>query len=189
LFLDEVAEIPVEHQAKLLQLLQSRIYFPLGATAPVQADIRLVAATNCDLEAAVREKRFRQDLFFRLEVLPVRVPALRERREDLPELSQALAHAVCERHRLPALELTPGALRAVFAAEWPGNVRQLENHLEAAAVRATSDQAQQIEARHVFPEQLAAASDDARPLTFQESTRRFQRELLEKALQENTLNV
>jgi Nif-specific regulatory protein len=189
LFLDEVAEIPVEQQAKLLQLLQSRTYFPLGASAPVEADIRLVAATNCDLEIAVKEKRFREDFFFRLQVLPVRVPALRERREDLSELAQALAQKACERHRLPPLELSPGALRAVVGAEWPGNVRHLENHLEAAAVRASGDRARQIQAHHVFPDRVGEEPEDARALTFQESTRRFQRDLLERALDEAHWNV
>jgi len=189
LFLDEVAEIPLEHQAKLLQLLQSRTYFPLGSNQVVSADIRLVAATNCELEAAVEQGRFREDLFFRLQVLPVRVPALRERREDAAELAQALAQVVCERHRLPHLELSPGALRAVATADWPGNVRQLENHIEAAAVRASGERARHIEVQHVFPERDQQTSDDTSELSFQESTRRFQCELLERTLEQTQWNV
>ena len=187
LFLDEVAEIPFEAQSKLLQLLQSRDYYPLGATEPVQADVRLVAATNVDLEEAVREKRFREDLFFRLQVLPVRMPALRERREDLRDLAKALLLQVCERNRLPRLELSPGALRAIHAAEWPGNVRQLENAVEAAAIRAAGEGASGIELRHVFVDREEA--EDARALTFQEATRRFQQELLELTLKETDWNV
>ena len=91
-------------------------------------------------------------------------------------------------NRLPNLELSPGAVRAVLAAEWPGNVRQLENHLEAAAVRASGDRARQIEARHVFPD-LEAEPADARALTFQEATRRFQCDLLERTLDEAQWNV
>jgi Nif-specific regulatory protein len=187
LFLDEVAEIPLEAQPKLLQLLQSRRYFPLGAADAVEADVRLVAATNCDLEEAVREKRFREDLLFRLQVLPVRMPSLRERREDVALLARALCGVVAARHRLGALALSPGAQRAIESAEWPGNVRQLENALEAAVIRAAGEGATGVEARHVFERIPEDAVDDAP--TFQEATRRFQRRLLKEALDETGWNV
>jgi Nif-specific regulatory protein len=186
LFLDEVAELPAESQGKLLQLLQSRTYYPLGDTQAVRADVRLVAATNTDLEEAVRERRLRDDLFYRLQVLPIRLPALRERRDDLVELAGALLERVRERHGLEPLELSPGALRAVEAAEWPGNVRQLENALEAGAIRAAGQGALSLETRHLFPEEPLAPEGE---LTFQEATRRFQRELLERTLGETDWNV
>jgi Nif-specific regulatory protein len=187
LFLDEVAELPPESQAKLLQLLQSRLYYPLGASDPVHADIRLVAATNADLEEAVREKRLREDLYYRLQVLPIRMPTLDERRSDLAELSSALCERACERHRLPRLVLSPGALAAIEGAEWPGNIRQLANAVEAGAVRAAGQGASRVETRHVFPEaQQAAAMNDP---TFQEATRRFQRDLLERTLRDLDWNV
>jgi Nif-specific regulatory protein len=190
LLLDEIGELPYAQQAKLLQLLQSRSYSPLGSNAPVSADVRVIAATNADLEAAVRERRFREDLFFRLQVLPVRMPSLRERRSDLPDLAVALLAAVCERHRLPALALSRGALAAIESADWPGNVRQLENAVEAAAIRAAGGGASEVEAAHVFP---GAEPDrgraDGTPLTFQEETRHFQRRLLERTLEECEWNV
>jgi Nif-specific regulatory protein len=189
LFLDEVAELPLDSQAKLLQLLQSRSYFPLGAAQPVRADVRLVAATNLDLEEAVRQRRLREDLYYRLQVLPIRLPSLRERRGDLIDLARALCRRACERHRLPLLELSPGALRAVEAAEWPGNVRQLENALEAAAIRAAGTGVPRVEASHVFPGDERARREEDHELTFQEATRRFQRELLERALRECDWNV
>jgi Nif-specific regulatory protein len=182
LFLDEVGEIPTEAQSKLLQLLQSRHYYPIGANAPVVADVRLIAATNADLEQAVRERRFREDLLFRLQVLPVRLPSLRERLGDVAELAVALLEAIRERHRLPALAYSPGALRALEAAEWPGNVRQLEHAIEAAAIRAAGSGATQVETRHLFPQ--AANGGEPEPLTFQEETRRFQRGLLARTLDE-----
>ena len=188
LVLDEVSELPLESQAKLLQLLQSRTYYPLGATQLVEADVRVVAATNTDLEEALREKRLREDLYYRLQVLPIRLPALRERRADLSELARRLCRRACERHRLPLLELSPGALRAVEAADWPGNVRQLENALEAAAIRAAGWGAVRVEARHVFPDLPTPEGEDSEP-TFQEATRRFQRELLERTLRETDWNV
>jgi len=187
LFLDEVAEIPYESQSKLLQLLQSRIYYPLGATSPVEADVRVVAATNVDLAQAVRERRFREDLFFRLQVLPVRMPSLHERREDLPALARALLARACARHRFPDLDVSPGALRAIAGSEWPGHVRQLENALEAAAIRAAGAGARRVEAAHVFPEHAAGGTEDG--LTFHEETRRFQRELLRRTLEDTDWNV
>jgi Nif-specific regulatory protein len=184
-----VAEIPFESQSKLLQLLQSRHYYPLGATEPVEADIRLIAATNMNLDDAVRDRRLREDLRFRLEVLPVRMPSLSERKSDLPPLAEALLERVCSRNRLPRLDLSPGAVRAIAEADWPGNVRQLENALEAAAIRAAGLRGTRVEAGHVFRER--ATQDDDRPelLSFQDQTRRFQRDLLRRTLDETDWNV
>jgi len=189
LFLDEVAEIPHAAQAKLLQLLHSKQYYPLGANRPERADIRLIAATNTDLEREVRDKHFREDLFYRLQVLPIRVPSLNERREDLAELARALCRRVCERDQLPPMELSPGALRAIEGAEWPGNVRELENAVEAASIRAAGEGGHCIESQHVFPRATGSDAADGRALTFQEATRRFQRELLERSLAETGWNV
>lgn len=187
LFLDEVGELPLAVQAKLLQLLQSRMYYPLGATKPVTADVRIIAATNTDLEQAVREHRFREDLFYRLEVVPLRMPRLSERREDIPELAKHFVEAAAERHRLPRVTISVNALRALVAAQWPGNIRQLENVVEAATIRAASRQAEQIEIAHVFPDKGAASHDE--PVTFQEATRRFQADLLRTALAEADYSV
>jgi len=189
LFLDEIAELAMPAQAKLLQLLQSKQYFCLGGTAPIQADIRLIAATNTNLERAVRERRFREDLFYRLQVLPIRLPALGERREDIAELSLYFAASACRRHGLPRVEISRGALRAIEAAEWPGNLRQLAHAVEAAAIRAAGEAAAQIEPRHVFPDAQASAESDDAPVSFQEATRRFQREILLKTLEETEWNV
>jgi len=189
LFLDEVSELPVEAQAKLLQLLQARTYFPVGASRPCRADIRIVAATNTDLEAALRERRFREDLYYRLQVLPVRMPSLAERREDLPELARALVAETCERHGLAPVALSPAAESAVASAAWPGNVRQLGNALEAAVIRAHGRGAREITTSHVFPRRAAEVGDGDPAETFQEATRRFQRELLRRTLDAADWNV
>jgi DNA-binding NtrC family response regulator len=190
LFLDEVGEIPYAAQAKLLQLLQSRQYYPLGSPQPVQADIRLVAATNEDLREAVKERRFREDLFYRLQVLPIRMPALVERREDLPDLSAHLLAAACRRHNLPSLRLGAAGLRAIQAGEWPGNVRELEHAIEAAAIRAAGESSESIEPRHLFPTAARpSASAAGGELDFREATRWFQRELLERTLREHDWNI
>jgi Nif-specific regulatory protein len=193
LFLDEIGELSPATQAKLLQLLQSKRYYALGASEPTVADARVIAATNLDLEAAVAAGRFREDLFYRLNVLPVRVPSLGQRRSDVPELAGFFCRRAAERHGLEPLELSSGAVRAVEAADWPGNVRQLENAMEAACIRAAAERASAIGRRHVFPASPASPAsgeaEDEANLGFQEETRRFQRELLERTLEETGWNV
>jgi Nif-specific regulatory protein len=189
LFLDEVGDLCLAAQAKLLQLLQSRQYYPLGSAKPVHADVRVIAATNTDLQRAVAERRFREDLFYRLQVLPVRVPSLAERREDIAELAAFFCASVCERHELPRLMLSHNAIRAAEAAEWPGNIRQLAHAVEAAVIRAASDGSMQVERAHVFPESGERSEEPAEVLTFQEATRRFQARLLRETLEETGWNI
>lgn len=189
LFLDEIGELSLATQAKLLQLLQGKEYYPLGGTKPVHAHVRVITACNIDLQRAVAEHRFREDLYYRLHVLPVRVPSLIERRQDIGELAWHFCAAACERHGLPRLELSRNALRAIEAMEWPGNVRQLMHAVEAAAIRAAGDGARQVELAHVFPEGDDDASAPSKRPTFQEATRQFQLDLLYDTLEENGWNV
>src|SRR5947199_6285177 len=188
LFLDEIGELSPAAQAKLLHLLHAKEYYPLGGTRPLRANVRVIAATNTDLQQAVAEGRFREDLFYRLQVLPVRVPSLAERREDIPLLAAFFCAQACQRHGLARLALSPNALRAAESAEWPGNVRQLENAVEAAVIRAAGEHAKQVERVHLFPDSVAAAEPDA-AATFQEATRRFQARLLHDALEAPGWNV
>jgi len=189
LFLDEIADMPILAQAKLLQLLQARSYFPLGATRPERANIRVLAATNADLSRAVAEHRFREDLLFRLDVMPIRLPTLAERRGDIVELAREICARVAERDRLPACELSPAATRAITVAEWPGNVRQLSNMLEAAVVRAAIEGVTSIAPTHVFPATDAGCLDHEAPTTFQAATRAFQRQFLLETLESADWNV
>lgn len=193
LFLDEVGELSLSAQAKLLQFLDTREYFPLGSNKPRRADVRLLAATNSDLDLAVKERRFRDDLYYRLKVLPIRVPTLAERREDIPELAEAFCRDACGRHSLPHLTVSRNAVRALEAAEWPGNVRQLRHVVEAACIRAASEAARQVEASHLFlegePATGTGASLSVAALTFQEATRRFQADLLRTTLEETDWNI
>src|SRR5581483_361599 len=185
LFLDEVGDLDIGAQKKLLQFLQSKEYYPLAGTKPIRADVRVIAASNHDLAAAVREHRFREDLFYRLQVVPVRVPSLAERREDIVELAEYFCHSACEHHHLARVTISRGGLRALQTAEWPGNVRQLQHVVEAAVIRAAGDSAQQLERDHLF----AAGADPATPVTFQEATRRFQASLLRDTLEGSGWNV
>jgi len=189
LFLDEIGELSRGAQAKLLQLLHSKQYYPLGSPEPVRADVRVIAATNIDLERAVAERLFRDDLFYRLQVMPIRLPSLAERPEDVAPLARQFLARATEEHALPRLELTPGAQRAIEAATWPGNARQLAHAVEAAAIRAAGEGAQAIEPRHVFPEARTELDADNSALTLQEATRRFQRDLLRRTLDETEWNV
>jgi Nif-specific regulatory protein len=190
LFLDEVSDLTLASQAKLLQLLQSKQYFPLGASGPRTADVRVIAATNIDLEAAVKGGRFREDLFYRLQVLPVRVPGLRERREDIPDLARHFCAAAAARHHLPALEPSSSALHALTHAEWPGHVRQLAHTVEAALIRAAGHGAAAIEREHVFPGRTPVQEEAVEStVTFQEHTRRFQTQLLRETLSETEWNI
>jgi Nif-specific regulatory protein len=175
LFLDEVSELHASAQVKLLQLLQSKVYFPLGSTKAVHANIRIIAATNSDLKVAVDEGRFREDLYFRLHVLPIRVPALAERTNDIAELAAHFVDLAAQAYGLPLLPLSPGAI---------------EHALEAALVRATGERASQIEASHVFPDQKSSSEFGAgESITFQEATRRFQADYLASVLDETGWNV
>ena len=187
LFLDEIDALPLNAQAKLLQLLQSLEYFPLGATKAEQADVRIIAATNADLKSAVERRVFREDLFYRLEIVPIRVPPLAARPEDIHDLVQLFVKRACGQHALSALSVSHAAIRAAETADWPGNVRQLENCIEAAAVRAAAEGAMQIELRHVFPDEAVSAAESAP--TFQSATRRFQGQFVLRTLDEAGWNI
>jgi Nif-specific regulatory protein len=190
LFLDEVSELPLRAQAKLLQVLQSGTYYPLGDAAPRQANIRVIAATNADLLAAVSEKRFREDLYYRLSVFPIRIPALSERRQDIAALATHFGHATSVSNNLPLLELSPGALLALEYAEWRGNVRELAHVVQAGVVRAYGEGALRVERRHLFPlESSAGERGERQAMTFDEATRAFQAQLLREALSRENWNI
>ncbi len=188
LFLDEVGELSSAAQAKLLHLLQAREYHPLGSATPVRANIRIISATNADLRQRVADKHFREDLYYRLHVLPIHLPPLAERRDDIPALIEHVCRQACERHGLPALSVARRTLLVCREAGWPGNVRELAHALEAAVIRAHGDGASMVLDHHVFPMATRAATPSA-PMTFQEATRQFQRRYLLECLQANDWNV
>ncbi len=134
IFLDEVGDLPLELQAKLLRFLDERRFERVGGSATISVDVRLVAATNRDLESDVRAGRFREDLFFRLNVVAITLPPLRERASDIPALTERLLAGLCVRHRRAGLEVAPDARAVLAAYRWPGNVRELVNVLERAVV-------------------------------------------------------
>ncbi|MDX1777119.1 MAG: sigma 54-interacting transcriptional regulator, partial [Desulfobulbales bacterium] len=135
IFLDEIGELPLEAQVRLLRVLQEKEIERVGGTAPLKVDIRIIAATHRDLEAMIREGRFRDDLFFRLNVFPIYIPALRERKGDIPGLVQHFIRKKSRELQLPSVPtLTPDAYDRLLAHDWPGNVRELENAVERAII-------------------------------------------------------
>lgn len=134
LFLDEIGTMPIETQAKVLRALQERRFMPVGGTAEIAVDVRIVAATNVNLQNAVRDGRFREDLFYRLSVITLDLPALRQRKEDVPLLAAHFLRHYSDENGFELRSLSPDALRAMMDYEWPGNVRELENAMERGVV-------------------------------------------------------
>jgi len=134
IFLDEIADTTATFQAKLLRVLQEGEIKRVGGTQPIKVDARVISATNKDLPALVEAKQFRQDLYYRLAVLPLFLPPLRDRREDIPLLVERFVLASCKRHRQPPRTVSADVLHALSQATWPGNVRELQHYIERAVV-------------------------------------------------------
>ena len=148
LFLDEIGDMTLKTQAKVLRVLQEQRLEPVGGTGSVTVDVRVIAATNKNLEEEIRRGAFREDLFFRLNVIPFHVPPLRERREDIPLLARHFMAALSAEYGRRPKELAPEALELLAALPWPGNVRELRNIIERLVIMTPGDR---IEARHLPP--------------------------------------
>jgi len=183
LFLDEIGDMPLPLQSKLLRVLQEKEYEPVGSNEMVQSDIRLIAATSKDLEAAIKRGEFRADLYYRLSVLPIHVPPLRERLEDIPALSEAILEELRSQH-----ELEPAALALLGQHAWPGNIRELRNVLERAALLNDDQVLNAREIRAAIGTLIPANSPApgiSEPVafeTFSAARQRFDRQLIETAL-------
>ena len=136
IFLDEIGDLPIDVQPKFLRFLEQGEILPVGETRPIRVDVRVVAATNVDLEQRVTEGKFREDLFYRLSVIRIHVPPLRDRREEIPHLSTFFLREASERLGKPDVRLSPETLDLFDAFNWPGNVRQLRNEIQRAVAMA-----------------------------------------------------
>jgi transcriptional regulator with PAS, ATPase and Fis domain len=134
LFLDEIGDISSKLQMDLLRVLQERKFYRVGGTEEIEVEVRVIAATNLDLDRAVREGKFRDDLFYRLNVISIQIPPLRERREDIPLLARSFVERISHELGKKINGISEGALRILMDHEWPGNVRELENTIERAIV-------------------------------------------------------
>jgi len=190
IFLDEIGDMPLELQAKLLRVLQEREFQRLGSSETVKVDVRVIAASNVDLVERVREGRFREDLYYRLNVVPLSLPPLRERRRDVPLLVEHFLEKVCRQESLPPREVSYETLDRLTRVDWPGNVRQLENAVEMA-VALSGDRRTLVPGDFPLPafaqiktladtEPIVAVPDDG--IDFQQTVERIERALLEQAM-------
>jgi two-component system nitrogen regulation response regulator NtrX len=149
LFLDEVADMPIETQGKIVRVLQEQTFERVGGSNRVEVDVRVVASTNRDLSGEISAGRFREDLFYRLNVVPIRVPSLRDRREDIPLLARHFMNRAAEAARLPPRDFGEDALAALQSYGWPGNVRQLRNVVDWLLIMAPGDPREAVHAEHL----------------------------------------
>jgi DNA-binding NtrC family response regulator len=195
IFLDEISTIPPETQARLLRVIQEREFTPLGDTQPRKVDVRIIAATNTNLQQAVKAGEFREDLFYRLNVINIHLPPLRERRTDILPLSQHFIRKYnAENNRQIAEQIAPEVLRALEAYPWPGNVRELEASIERAVIIARSNELslEVLREEIVNPQarlsassgtmDMAGALDIAHGISFYDEVSRFEIELIRRAL-------
>jgi two-component system nitrogen regulation response regulator NtrX len=183
LFLDEIADMPLTTQGKILRVLTDQSYNRVGGQRPIKVDVRVLSATSRNLQDEIAAGRFREDLFYRLNVVPVKLPALRERREDIPELvSHFLSRFAAER-RMTAPSISEEAMAALQAHDWPGNVRQLRNIIERTLILAPGDRVSRIEVDLLPPEILdnqSAISSSSATMTIMGSPLREARESFER---------
>jgi DNA-binding NtrC family response regulator len=193
LFLDEVGDLPLDVQPKLLRFLEQGEILPVGETRPTRVEVRVVAATNADLEQRVAENTFREDLFYRLSVIRIHVPPLRERREEIPHLSTFFLREVSDRLVKPGIRLSAETLDLFDAFSWPGNVRQLRNEIQRAVAMAPSGGVISPELLSpVFGGVDAVSSSSrgrARSVTLAAAVERLEREMIEGALQRAAGNI
>jgi two-component system NtrC family response regulator len=204
LFLDEIGELPVELQVKLLRVLQEHEIQRLGGLRQIRVDLRVIAATNRSLQAEIEEGRFRQDLFYRINVIPIHVPPLRERPDDIVELTEFFLERIGRRLRRPGLRLADGVLHFFRRYAWPGNIRELENALERMAVLGDGERidvdaipADLVHGRgrrtiaiDAFGAEDAAESDRFQwPANFKKAREKFERSYLKGVIEESGGNI
>ena len=159
LFIDEVADMPLDTQGKILRVLTEQSFARLGGNQRVKVDVRVVSATSRNLDEEIQEKRFREDLFYRLNVVPVELPPLNQRREDIPTLVEHYSARFAADQRLNPPEISAEAMAALQACDWPGNVRQLRNVIERTIILAPKDNFSKIEIEMLPPEILGNDDD------------------------------
>jgi two-component system response regulator GlrR len=183
LFLDEIGDMPQHLQVKLLRVLEEKQVRPVGSTTPVPVDVRIISATHRNLEEALEQKQFREDLFYRLNVVSLKLPPLHERKEDIPLLAEYFVEILSGENRKQVKRIAPEAMRILVDAAWPGNVRQLYNVVENACALATSP---------LITEDLlhdALKQDQKKIVPLSEARRQFEQQYLIKLLQTTQGNV
>lgn len=180
IFLDEIGELPLPSQGRLLEVLQNKSFYRVGGNKKIEVNVRIIAATNQDIERFVEEKVFRRDLFYRLNVFPIRVPPLRDRLDDIDLLSRNILPRICSRLEIEPLVLSNEAIGQLKNYDWPGNVRELENVLEQAAILC--------EERVIRAKHLMMKKEDLLPLDLKNQVEAFEKHLIMKVLALNGSN-
>lgn len=192
LFLDEIGDMIPAAQAKVLRALQEGLITPVGGERPIRVDVRVIAATNKDLEKEIEAGRFREDLYFRLNVVPIHVPPLRERREDIPMLVRHFVDRASEQQRLPPRAFTDEAIEMLCCMEWSGNVRELRNTVERLLILARGPEVDGSDVARlvgVAPARMALSADLLDAPTFAEFKERAERSFILAKLRENDWNI
>ena len=188
IFFDEIGNVPLETQAKILRVIQEREFVRLGGVEPTRVDVRIIAATNLDLRQMMEEGRFREDLFYRLHVISIPLPPLRERKDDIPLLAQHFLGKYGQENGKLDLELTPEALDLLTAYGWPGNIRELENVIERAVVLTPGPRI----GIELIPDHVRRAPEFQAPqfvlppegISFKDVTSDFEKRLIESTLEQ-----
>src|ERR1041384_4326129 len=186
IFLDEVGELSPAIQAKLLRALQTREFERVGGTKSIKVDVRTIAATNRDLKAAIKAGQFRQDLYYRLNVVSIPMPPLRERRQDIPLLASYFVAEYSRKCKRRVMGISPEARRLLCAYDWPGNVRQLQNTIERAVVLGSAELILPEDLPETLLESDATIEDS--PVGYYEAIKRAKKQLITKTLQQTEGN-
>jgi DNA-binding NtrC family response regulator len=184
LLLDEIGDMSASAQAKVLRVVQTGELVRVGGEETVKVDVRVIAATNKDLEKAVRDGEFREDLYFRLNVIPLKVPPLRERREDIPLLAQAFVESACHENGFREKSIEPAAMDRMCAWSWPGNVRELKNTVERAVIFS----AESIGANDL-PDEMRPLANASEQVTLREFREQVERDFIQRKLEQHGWNV
>lgn len=183
LFLDEIGDMPLSLQSKILRVLQDRQVYPLGGKKPVDVDVRIIVATNKDLQKEVEMKNFRQDLFYRVHVIPVNLPPLRDKKEDIPFLVEHFLEKLNQKMKKKVKGITPQAIQKLMLHDWPGNIRELENAIEFAMAMTQNN----IISEDLILQTTIQSPDKFKPL--REAKSEFEQEYLSNLLQLTQGNV
>lgn len=185
LFLDEIGDMSLTTQAKVLRVIETQEFQKVGGSKKIKVDVRIIAATNKDLEEEIQKTNFREDLYFRLNVIPMNVPPLRERKDDIPELVDHFLKLLAKQYRQKAKKMSKATLRTLMEYDWPGNVRELKNTIERLVIM---NPAETIDVKEIQPVKGMKA-DYSSYKTLREAREQFEKDFIVKKLQENSWNV
>lgn len=189
LFLDEVGDMSKDAQAKVLRVIETREFQRVGGARNIKVDVRIIAATNKDLEQEVKKGNFREDLFFRLNVIPIRVPPLRERKDDIPLLVEHFLHLIAEQFGKPKKKISEAAMKALLEYHWPGNVRELKNLVERLFIMSSGEIITEEDIKASLGMEPGGIQNYFRLKTLKEARDAFERDFILKKLEENNWNI